>query len=203
MPVLMRGGGGGKKIKDATAVPGDVAQGKVFYNNDGRQVGNGKTLKTYEITIPKNTELTDRSLGFSSVNDLRVLQTGTTPLTYSNSLRNGQDSFIYSIHNGTAFTIRKHINFKVNIPFDDILSIEIKLPIKTFLIFGKYSYAKPTRHSVEVPNLGVSNFSYYARLYFNINNNVLTDIGLMTYYDYVDYSQTLLNAFNMNINYIS
>lgn len=203
MPVLMRGGGGGKKIKDATAVPGDVAQGKVFYNNDGRQVGNGKTLKTYVINIPKNTEFTDESIGFSSVNDVRVLQTGTNPLTYSNSLQNGQDSFIYTMHNSTAFSIRKHINFKVNIPFDNILSIEIKLPIKTFLIFGKYYYAKPTRHSVDVPNLTVSNFSYNARLYFNVNNNVLTDVGLMTYYDYVDYSQALLKAFDMNINYIS
>lgn len=56
MPVLMRGGGGGKKIKDATAVPSDVAVGKVFYNNDGRQVGNNSNpwmdLKSIEITLP-------------------------------------------------------------------------------------------------------------------------------------------------------
>lgn len=53
MPVLMRGGGGGKKIKDATAVPGDVAQGEVFYNNDGRQVGSAELsgLKTYAFSI--------------------------------------------------------------------------------------------------------------------------------------------------------
>ena len=31
--------GGGKIIKDATALPEDVASGKVFYNNAGRQVG--------------------------------------------------------------------------------------------------------------------------------------------------------------------
>lgn len=203
MPVLMRGGGGGKKIKDATAVPSDVAKGKVFYNNNGRQVGDGKTLKTYVINIPKNMEFTDERMDFSSVNDVRVLQTGTNPLTYSNSLGNGQDSFIYTIHNGTAFTIRKHINFKVNIPFDNILSIEIKLPIKTFLIFGKYSNAKPTRHSVEVPNLKVSNFSYNPRLYFNVTNNTLTDIGLMTYYDEVNDGQSLLNNFNMSITYVS
>lgn len=57
MPVLMRGGGGGKKIKDATAVPSDVAKGKVFYNNNGRQVGNNSNpwtdLKSIEITLPK------------------------------------------------------------------------------------------------------------------------------------------------------
>lgn len=39
MPVIIRGSGGGKKIKDATALPPDVKKGKIFYNNDGRQVG--------------------------------------------------------------------------------------------------------------------------------------------------------------------
>ena len=54
MPVLMRGGGGGKKIKDATAVSSDVAKGKVFYNNSGRQVGTSVGLPlifSQQITI--------------------------------------------------------------------------------------------------------------------------------------------------------
>ena len=49
MPVLIRGiFSGGGKIKDATAVPSDVMKGKVFYNNDGRQVGisNAVNIKT-------------------------------------------------------------------------------------------------------------------------------------------------------------
>lgn len=54
MPVLIRGiFSGGGKIKDATALPSDVAKGKVFYNNDGRQVGTlvGKEVKTYTINM--------------------------------------------------------------------------------------------------------------------------------------------------------
>lgn len=48
---------GGGKIKDATALPSDVAKGKVFYNNDGRQVGTKENnpwsdLKFIEISIP-------------------------------------------------------------------------------------------------------------------------------------------------------
>ena len=39
MPVLMRGGGGGKKTKDATALPEDVRSGKTFYGKDGKQTG--------------------------------------------------------------------------------------------------------------------------------------------------------------------
>lgn len=53
MPLLVRGGGGGKKIKDATAVPSDVAAGKVFYNNNGRQVGSGMSIKTLSMDIPE------------------------------------------------------------------------------------------------------------------------------------------------------
>lgn len=42
---------GGGKIKDATALPSDVAKGKVFYNNDGRQEGTNEPLKAYKYVI--------------------------------------------------------------------------------------------------------------------------------------------------------
>ena len=37
--------GGRGKIKDATAIPSDVMNGKIFYNNDGRQVGSNDNEK--------------------------------------------------------------------------------------------------------------------------------------------------------------
>ena len=42
---------GGGKIKDATALPSDVASGKIFYNNQGRQEGtaNIKNIKTVTL----------------------------------------------------------------------------------------------------------------------------------------------------------
>lgn len=43
--------GGGIRIKDATATPDDVMQGKVFYNNVGRQVGSGVFLREKSITL--------------------------------------------------------------------------------------------------------------------------------------------------------
>lgn len=46
MPVIIRGNFmGGGKIKDATAVSSDVANGKVFYNNTGRCIGTAETVK--------------------------------------------------------------------------------------------------------------------------------------------------------------
>ena len=56
MPAIVRGGGGGKNTKDATAVPEDVKKGKVFYNNQGKQTGtleaSAITLKSMELTFP-------------------------------------------------------------------------------------------------------------------------------------------------------
>lgn len=49
MPAIVRGGGGGKNTKDATAVPGDVRSGKTFYGANGKQTG---------IWTPKVTDYT-------------------------------------------------------------------------------------------------------------------------------------------------
>lgn len=58
MPAIVRGGGGGKNTKDATAVPGDVKKGKIFYGRNGREVGinDAKEVKTVSMSI-KKTEL--------------------------------------------------------------------------------------------------------------------------------------------------
>lgn len=44
----------GGKIKDATATPQDVMTGKVFYNNEGRQIGtkeNPLEIKMYQLRL--------------------------------------------------------------------------------------------------------------------------------------------------------
>ena len=51
MSVRVWNTGGGYRIKDATAAPDDVMQGKVFYNNDGRQIGNGTFLREKSIVL--------------------------------------------------------------------------------------------------------------------------------------------------------
>ena len=51
--------GGGKKIKDATALPEDVANGKIFYNNKGRQTGSGKIIQEKSIVITKTNSSYD------------------------------------------------------------------------------------------------------------------------------------------------
>ena len=45
--------GGGYSTKDADAVPGDVKEGKIFYNKEGRKIGEGKFTQEKSI-IPVN-----------------------------------------------------------------------------------------------------------------------------------------------------
>lgn len=61
MAILLPQMGGGKKIKDATALPEHVANGKVFYNNDGRQVGNGNFLEEKTIQLTARRHLSSSS----------------------------------------------------------------------------------------------------------------------------------------------
>lgn len=51
--IIQNTSGGGIRIKDATATRDDVAEGMIFYNNDGRQVGTGKMVK--KIVMPKRS----------------------------------------------------------------------------------------------------------------------------------------------------
>lgn len=49
--------GGGTPITDATAIPSDVVNGKVFYNNNGRQIGTlTGGIKTATIKVPSGPE---------------------------------------------------------------------------------------------------------------------------------------------------
>lgn len=50
MPVFNRISGGGL-ILDATALPSDVASGKIFYNNDGKQIGTNEISSKYKQKI--------------------------------------------------------------------------------------------------------------------------------------------------------
>lgn len=65
MPVFNRISGGGVII-DATALPSDVASGKIFYNNNGRQVGTNDIVTRYRqkiFSFRKGNTLTATGLG--------------------------------------------------------------------------------------------------------------------------------------------
>lgn len=52
MPVILSGTNLTKSITDATAIPADVSEGKIFYNNEGRQVGTYVNELPYRLIYP-------------------------------------------------------------------------------------------------------------------------------------------------------
>ncbi len=63
MPLIARSGGMAKRIKDATAVPSDVLSGKVFYNNQGRQIGKASLSNFKTVVISKNNKIPLTKIG--------------------------------------------------------------------------------------------------------------------------------------------
>lgn len=59
--------GGSTIINDATASTDDVVNGKIFYNNDGRQIGSANALtpiKRYHLTMESGTLTGDDSVSY-------------------------------------------------------------------------------------------------------------------------------------------
>ena len=51
------------KIENATATPSDVLKDKIFYNNDGRQIGNGFLLENVrELVVTKPDNATEETV---------------------------------------------------------------------------------------------------------------------------------------------
>lgn len=75
---------GGISTKDATAIPSDVATGKVFYNADGRQVGSGKVFCEKSI-VPINNgsyemlSSVDYEIHYSDNGSLKSIYEDTSP----------------------------------------------------------------------------------------------------------------------------
>lgn len=65
MPVNISGTVGNPPITDASATSGDVASGKVFYNNDGRQLGSGN-ITTKETIILEAGKYTEKLMEYTS-----------------------------------------------------------------------------------------------------------------------------------------
>lgn len=97
-----------KPITDATAVPSNVAKGKVFYNNDGRQVGISDAIQIK--TISRNCTYGQGS--YSSVNTSRT----------EYSIHHGNGNVSVKNYNG-SFTIGGNYHYKDI--FNNILSITI------------------------------------------------------------------------------
>ena len=76
-----------KKITDATAIPEDVLSGKVFYNNDGRQIGDSVVVLTQIINVEPATYTNAPSAGISNRYS-SAFDTDSTPMKGGTYLNN-------------------------------------------------------------------------------------------------------------------
>lgn len=73
-----------RSIIDATAVPSDVANGRIFYNNDGKQVGTSKILKSVTLVKGNKTIInaaSDKLCSPNTDNNSLYMQSGSLSIT--------------------------------------------------------------------------------------------------------------------------
>lgn len=185
MPVLMRSGGGGKKIKDATATPADVAAGKVFYNNNGKQTGTLPTYSGYQTLksiiwnpsqlrlmgdIPKHGIYPTNVKMFIEATELkRALNISADKIVKGNMIAGvsgtaeiiKQSSFIMSDQNEKFTTTKQYdgelVLDKVN---NDISFIKEYKNINT-------SYGTTQQYIYVIEPIGIEIMGIYTPLYFN------------------------------------
>lgn len=138
MPLLVRGGVGGKSTKDATAVPGDVKKGKIFYNNQGRQIGTAELLATKIFRFEKGTELQQPTYNYSHSYCWGSQQKGVDVYNYFNSgtgfynFKNGYEHYIFQQYSGESNLFRQTLEIDTNVALKDIESISV--------LSGSYKY---------------------------------------------------------------
>lgn len=173
---------GGGKIKDATATPQDVMTGKVFYNNEGRQVGLADIFPYFTAKIPKN------AIGAKRYFQYKELYTGGdesysygTPRKY---IISGRKSTIISMDNN--FGAASHADVCVS-PMIDVKNIrEINIVIGSYnYTFNFFLHFRGTGNYCLRLNSATSSDIYIdtqqngvGHLFFKLKNDVLTEIGL-------------------------
>lgn len=103
MPIVFRNSAGGT-IADATANPEDVLNGKVFYNNNGKQVGS--MTNEYNFTFPANIYSSRSSTYLTGCNMYQCSTGGTAYLADSNRgeiFQETNSSFIKDVPNGYIY----------------------------------------------------------------------------------------------------
>lgn len=195
MPLLVRGGGGGKNTKDATAVPGDVASGKTFYGKNGKEIGTANVPKEIIFSIKDGEEFSKVQKQLSSAKLIRV-QNGTT---------NGGEEDRMNIGNvQDSSYIMLRLYSTLSLGFYPKVFKSLSLDLTDFII--EVTDAKNTAKAFVVPSMrNFPNGIYvcqllfknvftqftrgYAYVYFKLANKRITEIGIVGEEDTQTYTQ--------------
>lgn len=151
----------GGKIKDATASPGDVSSGKVFYNNNGRQVG---TLACFPILSHMSLSIdADEPL---NMNDWEIITAQYSDVAGCNSYNNnGNSTSGWNFEPGTNLVLSGI--YKSDVECYVYKSLAVNIPLGNCYIKFKiggtsYEVFFPSRINVNVPDIDdATDYMYY------------------------------------------
>ena len=171
---------GGGKIKDATALPSDVAKGKVFYNNQGRQVGTGDVFPYMVINFAKNTvteKISNVKLGTTYVS-------GITDFVYNSpnkQISPGNNTVIAVSNSETRSTYG--VFAETNVDIRNVRDITLKIGSYVYHINFYLYFRENKGMSIQIHDnsreliLDTTN-TYGGKFFIQLSNNIITKIGL-------------------------
>lgn len=169
MSVRIFGSGGGGVITDATAIPDDVSSGKIFYNNDGKQVGMNPTVKPFHKIVFTLNEGTSYNTGTrSDTTDVYSFSINNTEGTViANLITDADTSSINKVSGGTILSDRQ-FSFIKSTTIGSSHDIGLNINYYSFnegLALKYLSYVSISGNSFSIEHISASNMTNTATTY--------------------------------------
>lgn len=186
MPLLVRGGGGGKSTKDATAVPGDVASGKSFYGVNGREIGTANIQKEVIFSIKHGEEFSKAQKQLTSAKIIHVLSGANyggeeIHLNIQSTQESNYAMLMFLSAQNADFVPKVYKSILLNGLSDFVIEItDAKSTAKTFVIPQKKNFPNGTYLCKLLFKNVWTQFTWgYAYVYFKLTNKKIVELGIV------------------------
>lgn len=182
----------GKKIKDATAVPIDVASGKVFYNNDGRQVGSGLVISEKNFTVTDaDTQKYVYNTTETSIKTYAAFNNSRTPNAYY--YNDGRTNTVDLSYSG-GYAYEKHTNCL-------LASLELNMKLTDFglITINGYSTTNKVKVSLSLRKQDIGDYSFTVSFLNAIKITSSSDYAVWFYF-YLNETKDMIKRIELRSN---